>query len=83
MLKEAGSKGDIQAKLIYIRESLRNKEDAEDLTEMALILREIIEKDPFQAEALFYLGFLHEKGLGVDRDEKMSVHLYKYFYSEK
>lgn len=80
LLKEAGSKGDIQAKLFYIRESLREKDDEDDFTEMALMLQEIIGKDPFQPEALFYLGFFHEKGIGVEKDEKISFHLYKYFY---
>lgn len=45
--------------------------DASDL------FRQVILKDPHHAEAYYYMGFLYENGLGVDKDAKSSFRSYR------
>ena len=37
----------------------------------------VLMKEPIKAEAHFYLGTLHEGGLGVDRDYSSALRYYK------
>lgn len=41
------------------------------------MLRRVLAEDPNHSDALYYLGFLYENGLGTDRDLKTSMTYYQ------
>lgn len=50
----------------------------EDLyADAADLFRQVILKDPHHPEAYYYMGFLYENGLGVDKDAKSSFRSYR------
>lgn len=51
--------------------------DEEQYAEAADLFREAISLDPEYAEAYYYMGFLFENGLGVDRDMKTAFRFYR------
>ena len=65
LFKEAAKKGDLEAKLFYSAHLLRRAlgEDSEDnFIEAMHMLRDIINLEPNNAEANYYLGYLFENG---------------------
>jgi TPR repeat protein len=40
------------------------------------MMRDVIQEDPTKSEAAFYLGFLHEHGLGVSQDSLTALKYY-------
>jgi len=54
------------------------RSNEEDLyADAADLFRQVIMKDPHHAEAYYYMGFLYENGLGVDKDAKSSFRSYR------
>lgn len=41
------------------------------------MLRRVLAEDPEHSDALYYLGFLYENGLGTDQDLKTSFNYYQ------
>ena len=65
LFKEAAKKGDLEAKLFYSAHLLRRAlgEDFEDnFIEAMHMLRDIVQVEPNNAEANYYLGYLFEHG---------------------
>ncbi len=52
---------------LYLRKAKSTKQTAQ-FAKAAYWFRAALSEDPKMADALFYTGFLYEKGLGVDRD---------------
>lgn len=40
------------------------------------MFRQTLDKEKDHSEALYYLGYMHENGLGVDKDYNSSYHYY-------
>jgi len=61
----------------YTLDNATRTNDEEQYAEAADLFREAISLDPEYAEAYYYMGFLFENGLGVDRDMKTAFRFYR------
>ncbi len=62
----------------YTLEDAMHTNEEDQYAEAAYMFREAISLDPEYAEAYYYLGFLFEHGLGVDKDLKSAFRFYRY-----
>ena len=61
----------------YTLDNATRTDDEDQYAEAADLFREAISLDPEYEEAYYYMGFLFENGLGVDRDMKTAFRFYR------
>ena len=79
MFAEAAEKKEPDAifYLAYFKLKEAARQEKEDLySESNDMLRTVLVEDPEHSDALYYLGFLYENGLGTDQDVKTSFNYY-------
>ncbi|KAL4463916.1 hypothetical protein ABPG74_005853 [Tetrahymena malaccensis] len=79
LLKKAAKKGNQESKLqycYYLLQQASDENNEQEYFQAATYLREILTTQPQNSDALLYLGFLHELGLGVTPDYKTSLKYY-------
>lgn len=79
MFKEAADAKEPDAifYLAYFKLKEASKQDSEkEYQEANDMLRRVLVEDNDHSDALYYLGFLYENGLGTDRDLKTSMRYY-------
>lgn len=80
MFKEAAEKREPDAifYLAYFKLKEAASQENEDVYQEANdMLRRVLVEDPEHSDALYYLGFLYENGLGTDQDLKTSFSYYQ------
>lgn len=80
LFEEAAAEGSVNAQLQLAKMKLegasQNFED-ENYSEAADMLRFVLAKEPNNPDANYYLGYLHQHGLGVDRDQRTAYRYYQ------
>ena len=80
MFKEAADQKEPDAifYLAYFKLKEASRQEREELYQEANdMLRQVLAQDNSHSDALYYLGFLYENGLGTDRDLKTSLSYYQ------
>lgn len=80
LFKKASDKGDLDATFYVAYYKLKEaslSENDENYFESANLLRYVVAKEPEHVDANYYLGYIYENGLGVDRDMRSAYRHYK------
>lgn len=80
LFQSAADKGDLEAKFnlaYFILKDASSTNRDEDYALAVTLLREVTFYDPGNALAFYYLGFVYEHGLGVDKDYRLAIKYYQ------